>query len=219
MAGEFLVPPVINWVATFLWATSGGIVAIRKRLDVVGVFVLALLSAMGGGIIRDGLFLHRTPVAVQDPYYLFVVVFATLVIVALGRYLLQFRYWGELVGLIDAIATPGFAIVGMQLALAAGISLPGVVFIGAINGVGGGVLRDLMVGDVPTLLQPGQLYGLIVGFCCVQFILLTLQLNIDPALAGWITIGTFFLIRFLAIHFDWRTSPVGGPQSADRQQE
>ncbi len=136
MVEEFLVPPVINWVATFLWAASGGIVAIRKRFDVVGVFVLALLSATGGGIIRDGLFLHRTPVVVEDPYYLIVVVFATLVIVALGRNLLQFKYWGELVGLIDAVATPGFAIVGMQLALSAGISLPGVVFIGGINGVG-----------------------------------------------------------------------------------
>ncbi len=214
MVEEFLVPPVINWVATFLWAASGGIVAIRKRFDVVGVFVLALLSATGGGIIRDGLFLHRTPVAVQDPYYLLVIVFATVVIVALGRYLLQFKYWGELVGLIDAIATPGYAIVGMQLALGAGISLPGVVFIGAINGVGGGVLRDLMVGDVPSILQPGQLYGLIVAFCCVEFILLTLQLKMDSALAGWITIATFFLIRVLAIHFDWRTSPVGGSQSS-----
>jgi uncharacterized membrane protein YeiH len=217
MVEEFLVPPVINWVATFLWAASGGIVAIRKRFDVVGVFVLALLSAMGGGIIRDGLFLHRTPVAVQDPYYLLVIVFATLVVVALGRFLLQFKYWGELVGLIDAIATPGYAIVGMQLALGAGISLPGAIFIGAINGVGGGVLRDLMVGDVPSILQPGQLYGLIVGFCCVQFIFLTLQLKIDPAIAGWTTIATFFFIRVLAIHFNWRTSPVGDSQSANTQ--
>ena len=215
MLNEFLVPPVINWVATFLWAASGGIVAIRKRFDVVGVFVLALLSATGGGIIRDGLFLHRTPVVVQDPYYLLVIVLATLVIVALGGKLLRFKYWGELVGLIDAIATPGYAIVGMQLALGAGISLPGVIFIGAINGVGGGVLRDLMVGDVPSILKPGQLYGLIVAFCCVQFIILTLQLKIDSAVAGWITIATFFFIRVLAIHYDWRTSPVGGSQTAN----
>ena len=206
---------MINWVATFLWAASGGIVAIRKRFDVVGVFVVAVLCATGGGIIRDGLFLHRTPLVVEDPYYLVVIVFATVVTIALGPKLLHLKYWDEVVSLIDAIATPGFAIVGMQLALGAGISLPGVVFIGGINGVGGGVLRDLMVGDVPVLLKPGQWYGLIVGFCCVQFILLTLQLKIDPALAGWITIATFFCIRFLAIHFDWRTSPVGGSGSGN----
>jgi uncharacterized membrane protein YeiH len=208
MVEEFLVPPVINWVATFLWAISGGIIAIRRRFDIVGVFVLALLSALGGGIIRDGLFLHRTPVAVADPYYLLVIFVATLVVVSLGRFLLRLKFLDKLVGLIDAVATPGFAIVGMQLSLNAGIGLPGVVLIGAINGVGGGILRDLMVGDVPTILQPGQLYGLIVGFCCVQFLFLTLELKIDPALAGWITIATFFIIRVLVIHFNWRTSPV-----------
>jgi len=208
MTEVFLVPPVINWFATFLWAVSGGIIAVRRKFDVVGVFVIALLSALGGGIIRDGLFLHRTPVAVADPYYLLVIVVATLVVVLLARFLLRLTYLDKLVGLIDAVATPGFAIVGMQLSLAAGIGLPGVVLIGAINGVGGGILRDLMVGDIPSIMQPGQLYGLIVGFCCIQFLILTLQLKIEPTLAGWITIATFFVIRVFVIRFNWRTSPV-----------
>ena len=197
-----------------MWAISGGLAAMRRKCDVMGVFIIALVSATGGGFIRDSLFLQRTPVVVSDPYYLLVVVFVTCVIAALGPLLVRLKllnkFMDELITLIDAVGTPGFAIVGMQLALSAGISLPGVVLIGGVNGVGGGVLRDLLLGDVPAIIQPGQVYALVVIVCCVQFLLLTLGLKVDPTIAGWLSIATFFVIRVLVIHFDWRTSPVGG---------
>jgi uncharacterized membrane protein YeiH len=212
MSQEFVVPWVINWLGTFLWAISGGLAAIRRKCDVMGVFVIALVSATGGGFIRDGMFLHRTPVVVSDPYYLLVVIFVTCGIAALGPLLVRIKlltkFMGELILLIDSVGTPGFAIVGMQLALSAGISLPGVVLIGAVNGVGGGVLRDLLLSDVPSIIQPGQLYALVVIVCCVQFLFLTLSIKMDPNIAGWLSIATFFMIRVLVIHFDWRTSPV-----------
>ena len=212
MSQEFVVPWIINWVGTFLWAISGGFAAMRRKCDVMGVFVIALVSATGGGFIRDGLFLHRIPVVVSDPYYLYVVLLVTGVIAALGPLLIRLKllnkFMGELISLIDAVGTPGFAIVGMQLALSTGISLPGVVLIGGVNGVGGGVLRDLLLGDIPAIIQPGQVYALLVIVSCVQFLVLTLQLKIDPLLAGWVSIATFFIIRILAIRFNWRTSPV-----------
>jgi len=184
----------------------------RKKCDVMGVFVIALVSATGGGFLRDGLFLHRTPVVVTDPYYLLIVVFVTCVIAMLGPFLghleLLNRYMGKLIQLIDAVGTPAFAIVGMQMALSAAISLPGVVLIGGVNGIGGGILRDIMLGDVPAIVQPGQLYALIIIVCCVQFLIFSLQLKIDPNIAAWLSIATFFIIRILVIHFDWRTSPV-----------
>jgi len=123
----------------------------------MGVFVIALVSATGGGFIRDGLFLHRTPVFVSDPYYLLVVLFVTAMIAVLGPLLVRLKllnkFMSELITLIDAVGTPGFAIVGMQMALSAGISLPGVVLIGGVNGVGGGVLRDLLLGDMPAIFN------------------------------------------------------------------
>ena len=152
-----MVPWIINWVGTFLWAISGGFAAIHKKCDVMGVFVIALVSATGGGFIRDGLFLHRTPVFVSDPYYLLVVLFVTAMIAVLGPLLVRLKllnkFMSELITLIDAVGTPGFAIVGMQMALSAGISLPGVVLIGGVNGVGGGVLRDLLLGDMPAIFN------------------------------------------------------------------
>jgi uncharacterized membrane protein YeiH len=212
MSQEFIVPWVINWLGTFLWAVSGGLAAMRRKCDVMGIFVIALVSGTGGGFLRDGLFLHRTPVVVSDPYYLLVVLLVTCVIAAVGPFLYRLKllnkFMGETIKLIDAVGTPAFAIVGMQLALSAGISLPGVVLIGAVNGAGGGILRDLLLGDIPAIIQPGQLYALIIIVCCVQFLILTLQLKFDPSVAGWLSIVTFFVIRVLVIHFDWRTSPI-----------
>ena len=64
---DFQVPIAFDYVATFTWAVSGAIVAIRHRFDIVGVFVVALLSAIGGGLMRDAVFLDRTPVFLVNP--------------------------------------------------------------------------------------------------------------------------------------------------------
>src|SRR5690242_9587785 len=71
---NFQVPVLFNYVATFTWAVSGAIVAIRRRFDIVGVFVVALLAAVGGGILRDAVFLNRTPYFLLDPAYLSLIV-------------------------------------------------------------------------------------------------------------------------------------------------
>jgi hypothetical protein len=73
-ASEFQVPILFDYVATFTWAVSGAIVAIRRRFDIVGVFVVALLAAIGGGLLRDAVFLNRTPVFLVNPAYLSLIV-------------------------------------------------------------------------------------------------------------------------------------------------
>ena len=67
---SFQIPPTIDYIATFTWAASGALVGIRKHFDVIGVFVIALVSSLGGGLVRDALFLQRTPVLLTDPVYL-----------------------------------------------------------------------------------------------------------------------------------------------------
>lgn len=77
MVSEFHVPVYFDYLATFTWALSGAVVAMRKRCDIVGVFVLALLTSVGGGIVRDGLLLQRTPSVLTDPMYLPLISLAT----------------------------------------------------------------------------------------------------------------------------------------------
>ena len=209
----FRVPVLFEYVATFAWAVSGAVVAIRKRFDITGVFVIALLSSAGGGLVRDAIFLQRTPAFLVSPVYLPLVTAATLLMALFTVTLVDVvksDTVSKLVALIDAIGTPAFAVVGMQLAADHGIPLFGVLFIGVANGVAGGLLRDVVVRDVPALVRPGQFVSLMLLAACGFFIVLTRRYTMEPTRAAWITVGAYFLLRVLAVRFNWRSQPLLG---------
>src|SRR6185369_4201004 len=205
----FQVPIAFNYVATFTWAVSGAIVAIRRRFDIVGVFVVALLAAVGGGILRDAVFLNHTPYFLLDPAYLSLIVAATIVTAIFARYLRQLigpDTVQKIVDYIDALGTPAFAVFGMQLADNAGLPLIATLFVGVANGVAGGLLRDVVVREVPTLMRPGQFSTLTLLAACGLYLVLTTQAAMAPTRAAWITVGTYFVARVLTIRFNWRTA-------------
>jgi uncharacterized membrane protein YeiH len=207
----FQVPVLFDYVATFTWAVSGAIVAIRRRLDITGVFVVALLAALGGGFLRDAVFLNRTPIALINPVYLTLVFGATFVTAVFARYLRNLigrDTVQKIVDYIDALGTPAFAVFGMQLAGNAGLPLVAVVFVGVANGVAGGLLRDVVVRQVPALMRPGQYASITLTAACVLYLLLTWQANASPTEAAWITVGVFFVARVLTIRFNWQTRSV-----------
>ena len=207
----FRVPELFQYAATFVWAVSGAVVGIRKRFDVTGVFVVALLSSAGGGLVRDALFLQRTPTFLVDPVYLPLVAATTLLMTLFTATLtnvVQNETINKLVDLIDAVGTPAFAVIGMQLAQGHGIPLFGVIFVGVANGVMGGLLRDVVVRDVPALLRPGQFVSLTLLAACGLFLVLTMRVAMDVNSAAWITVATFFVLRVIAVTFNWQTRPV-----------
>jgi len=208
MTSAFHVPVYFDYLATFAWALSGAIVAMRKRCDIVGVFVLALLTSMGGSILRDGVFLQRPPPVLTDLFYLPLILAATLLAAVFRHRIANLRVVDRLVGTIDAIGTPAFAVVGLQLALESGIPLPGVILVGAVSGVGGGVLRDLIVREVPVILQPGQFFALVVLLASLAFLALTLAFGVDTVPAAWATIALFFVVRMLTLRYNWQTRPL-----------
>ena len=207
----FRVPLLFDYAATFSWAVSGAVVAIRRRFDVVGVFIVALLSSIGGGLVRDAIFLQRTPSFLLDPIYLPLIGGATLLMTLFTATLTRvFRAETvrKLVDLIDALGTPAFAIIGMQLATDYGIPLFGVVFIGLANGLAGGLLRDVVVRDVPALLRPGQFSSLTLLVACGLFLLLTMRYRVNPTSAAWVMIGGYFTLRLLVVRFNWQSRSV-----------
>jgi len=215
-ASEFQVPVLFNYVATFTWAVSGAIVAIRRRFDIVGVFVVALLAAVGGGILRDAVFLNHTPYFLLDPAYLSLIVAATIVTAIFARYLRQLigpDTVQKIVDYIDALGTPAFAVFGMQLADNAGLPLIAILFVGVANGVAGGLLRDVVVRDVPAMLRPGQFATLTLLAACGLYLVLTTQAAMAPTRAAWITVGTYFVARVLTIRFNWRTAAIWEDES------
>ena len=207
----FRVPLLFDYAATLAWATSGAVVGIRKHFDLTGVFVIALLSSTGGGLVRDAIFLQRTPVLLVNPIYLPLIAVSTIVMSLFAGPLtriIKTDTVGKLVDLIDALGTPAFAVVGMQLAMDQGIPVFGVIFVGVVNGVAGGLLRDIAVRDVPALLRPGQFVSLALALVCGLFMVLRLRYGVRPTEAAWATVGAFFLIRALAVRFNWQTRSI-----------
>jgi uncharacterized membrane protein YeiH len=208
---NFQVPILFDYAATFTWAISGAIVAIRKRFDIIGVFIVSLLTAIGGGLLRDAVFLNRTPVFLLDPAYLSLIASATVVTSVFARYLRNLigpDTVQKIVDYIDAIGTPAFAVFGMELAERAGLPLIAVVFVGVANGAAGGLLRDVVMREIPAQMRPGQYASLTLLAACGVYLLLTQHLGFTPNEAAWITVGAFFIARVLTIRFNWRTSAI-----------
>ena len=206
MRSEFAIPVYFDYFATFAWALSGALVGARRGYDIVGVFVIALVSSTGGGLIRDGFLLQRTPGLLTNGVYLVLIALATVTIGVAARRLVTVprKAWlDQLIELIDAVGVPAFSVVGMQLALAQGVPIPGVVLVGVINGVGGGLLRDVLARETPRLLLPGQYSALVVLIACLAFVALTRWLGVEATPAALVTIALFFAVRALTVRYNW----------------
>jgi uncharacterized membrane protein YeiH len=153
---------ILDLVGIGVFAISGALAAGRKRLDLLGVFVLASVTAIGGGTIRD-LLLDRHPLPwLTDASYLGVIVTAVAATFAYVR-------WRRppLASLLvaDALGLALFSIGGAQIAEHAGLPAAAVVVLGTVTGVGGGVIRDVLSAEIPFVLRRGNLYAstVIVG--------------------------------------------------------
>jgi uncharacterized membrane protein YeiH len=202
----FQLPLNFEMAAVFLFAVTGALLAIEKRYDVVGVFVLASLSAVGGGLVRDSFFLQRgAPLVLQDERYIYMISFATLLCLVVGSQLNRFRV---IFLLADALGLGTYAVVGTEHALAAGLPVVPAALVGLANAVGGGVLRDVLTGQQALLLQPGEFYVLAAAVGTHVFLGLRLWAGMPSTEAALWAIGTTFVIRIAAITFNWRTRPV-----------
>jgi uncharacterized membrane protein YeiH len=205
---EFLVPRSFDYLATFLWALSGAIVGLHKRYDFTGVLVIAVLASTGGSLLRDGLFLNTTPPILTNGVYLLLIVAATIVVGFFRQRIANRLLVDRVISVIDAVGIPVFAIVGMQLSINAGITPPGVVLVGVINGTGGGLLRDVIVRDTPAILVPGQYLISALILVCILFLVFYQYLGVPQFIAAWGMIGLYFVIRMASIHFNLRTQPM-----------
>jgi uncharacterized membrane protein YeiH len=216
LTGQFNVPIGLELAAVFLLAITGALLAIEERYDIVGVFVLALLAAVGGGLLRDALFLPKgPPLALQDARYLYVVALATLLCLVFGTHLNRFRL---IFLLADALGLGIYAVVGAQRALAFGLPVAAAAFVGLANAVGGGVLRDVLTRKEVLLLKPGEFYVLAAAGGTAVFLGSTHFGGLRAADAALWSIGTTLAVRLAAVSFNWRTTaakPLLGRRSAD----
>lgn len=206
----FELSPLFDYAATLIWATTGALMAARRGYDLVGVLAIAFVSASGGGLVRDGLFLQQGPPAVlRSPVYLGIVLGAGLTVQLFGRTVQRLERLATPIALFDALGVGVFAVVGMQLALATGVGGAGAVLVGCVNAVGGGVLRDLLLNREPELFKPGTLLGSAVMVGCVVNLAIV-RLAERPIAAAWATIAVTFVIRVASVRLGLRTTTVPG---------
>jgi uncharacterized membrane protein YeiH len=207
----FHVPFFFDYGATFLWGVSGALVAARRGYDIAGIVALALVSATGGGLLRDGLFLQNGPPAlVRTPAYLLIVAGAALLVLLIGVKLHRLPAFARLIDTVDALGLGAYAVVGMQLSLEAGLSLPGVVLVGVVNAVGGGVLRDVLMRQDPEIFKPGTLMAAAAMAGCLAYLLLAKGLSAPSYVAAWVTIAVAFVVRTISVRYGVRTHPLPG---------
>jgi uncharacterized membrane protein YeiH len=147
----------LDLVGTFAFALNGALTAVRvARLDVVGIVILGMITALGGGIIRDILVDRLPPATFSDWRYLAVAAGGGLIVFVFGRYLDRLN---APITVLDAAGLSLFAVTGAGKALQLGLGPAQAVILGAITGVGGGTLRDVMVRQIPTVLR-SELYAI-----------------------------------------------------------
>lgn len=139
----------LNLIGTFVFGLSGGLAAMKARLDLFGVLVLALVVALAGGIIRD-LLIGTPPATFRDWRYLAAAGAAGLATFA-GRTLLE-RIW-NVIQVLDAAGLALFCVTGAAKAIEFRLGPAQAIILGAITGIGGGMLRDVLIRQIPTVLQ------------------------------------------------------------------
>lgn len=202
--GQFQLPIWYDLIATFAFAITGAMVGIHKKYDVVGVVALAIAVGVGGGVIRDGVFLNQTPAMATDWRYLAAVLIAVIFTLILHDKLSK-RWF--IVGFFDALGLAAYTVVGTQKSLFAGMTLVAAILVGVINATGGGILRDVLAGERPPIFQPSQLYVIISILGGAGFLTLTLFVGLSAQTAAIGIIGVMVASRVLVMLFDIKTLP------------
>lgn len=194
---------VLDLIGVFVFALSGALAAVRARLDIFGVVVIATITALGGGILRDTLIAANPPYSFRHPAYLITPVLAAVVVFLWHPQVARLR---KPMLVLDAAGLALFAVTGTQAPLRAGLGLAASTLIGVMAAVGGGVLRDIMLRQIPVVLQRGEIYALAAllgaGLVCLGN---SLHLLHAPWLIG--TACVVFALRGMALLRHW-TAPV-----------
>ncbi|MEI3187754.1 TRIC cation channel family protein [Brotaphodocola catenula] len=198
----------MEMIGTVAFACSGAMVAIEKRLDLLGIIVLGETTAVGGGMIRDIIIGIHPPALFVDPIYVIAAFVSVMVLFVAVKYfyqsadILESPMYEAVLNLLDAIGLGAFTVVGIDTAVGAGFGEYKflMIFLGVITGVGGGILRDMMAGQTPAVLRK-HVYACasIAGAVC--YVILMNYTGEGPAMVVSAILVT--VIRVLARHYKW----------------
>ena len=192
---------IIDFIGVTVFAISGALTAVDKKLDIFGIAAVAFITALGGGTLRDVL-MGSTPVGwMNDLRYLIMIVVGLLISILFRKHVQKLR---NTFFLFDTIGIAVFTVLGIQKALALGIHPVIAVMMGMISAVFGGVTRDVICNEIPLIFRK-EIYALACLFGGFIFILLR-YLEVDTTVNILVTIAIIFVLRLLAVRFKWNLS-------------
>jgi len=197
----------LDLVGTFVFAISGAALGVRNRLDIFGVAVLAFVAGNAGGMMRDVLIGAVPPAAIEDWRYVGVSILAAVMIF---WWFHGVRSLSGAILLFDAAGLAMFAVSGTQKALGYGINPLLAALLGMLTGIGGGMIRDVLVNDVPIVMR-GDVYAL-AALAAAAVVVAGHVFRLDPTPTTAAAVMLFFLIRLGAIRRGWnlpRTNDLG----------
>ena len=190
---------VVYLVAITAEAMSGALAAGRRNMDIFGVAVIAFVTALGGGTLRDMVLGHYPIGWTQHPEYVYLVISAGLLTTLVARYMHRLKH---VFLVLDAMGLIAFSIIGCNVALELGYPPVVVVMAGMLTGISGGILRDVLCNQVPVVFCR-ELYASVSLFVCTLFLALRAA-GIEADLNTLLCFALGFAFRMLAIRLGWK---------------
>lgn len=209
-----VIPLWVDLATVSVSALAGGLVAARERYDLNGVLFVAIATGLGGGIIRDLLIAQGPPLAMVSLWYLPTAAAAGLLVFFLSGPIHALTSRARpVVFTLETAALALYTALGTGKGLEAGLPLVSCVLLGVITGVGGGILRDLLLNRRPMVLQPGTLEAGAALLAAITQVVADIWL---PAfIAALIGIAVAVLARVLSVTLRWQTPPAGIARQVD----
>ncbi len=185
---------IFDLLGTFAFAVSGALLGVRKEMDIYGIFVLAFVVAVGGGTVREMMLGSTPPFVLVDPNYLYVTVAAVLLVVFFSKKVeRRMRYFI----IMDAIGLGVFTVIGATKAINAELAWFGVLLIAILTSTGGGMIRDVLAGEIPFVLRK-EVYASASLAGAVIFLLLYMA-GAPDSMNAFITASAVVAIRLLTL--------------------
>jgi len=197
-------------IAIVAEAMSGALMGIQRGMDRFGLAFVGSVTALGGGTLRDLLLDHHPVGWIAHPEYIVITLIAATMASATATLLGRMK---QLFVTVDALGLAAFAVIGCDIGVAAGQSFLIIVISGAITGIGGGMLRDLLCNEIPIVLRE-ELYASVAFLTGALYVGL-LYAGVGAEWAAIAAIGAGFAMRMLSVRFGWRMRKFG-PEDINR---
>jgi uncharacterized membrane protein YeiH len=208
---------VLELAGAFVFALSGAAAGVKHRLDLFGVLVVSAATATAGGIMRDVLLGAVPPIALRDWRYLAIAIVAGLVVFFSSHRTEREQRLRNLILTFDAGGLALFAVSGTQTALGYGLHPVMAAVLGMLTGIGGGILRDVLVSDIPVVLH-SDLYA-VAALAGALVVVAGHSLNAPPTVSAIAGATVCFGIRLVALWRGWRLPIAGHDRNAAGEAE